>query len=496
MRRDIHAWNSKWRAAWGALCVLPVLAVAVLVVACGGGYGSGSNVSGPGTSSAASSVSIGPITGFGSVHLNGLQFQTGSATINVDGKAASQDGLRAGQVVEVKSHHDDSTNMDVADDIEFRGNVMGPVSSVDTTAGSLVVLGQTVLVTMDTSFDDDISPASLAGIQVGQIIEVSGLPAADGSIQATRIEGKPAGTAFQVIGTASATDATAKTLHINGLVVDFSSATLVDFGASGPTDGQLIEASGTTLESSGALAATRLELRTGKQLRADAGDELRVEGLITRFASATDFDVNGQPVTTTASTRFEGGVASDLALSVRVEVEGTTDSTGLLTATKVEIQPNPQVRVFAQVDAVDATAGTVTMLGMTISVNAMTRFEDHGSQKVDTFSLANVHTGDWLEVRGTEASAGSTSVTATRVDRRQPQSQVMLSGLVSSATAPNFMILATNVATTSATQFNHGLNATTFFTGLVGKVASVQGSWDGTTLTAQKVQLGEDDNDD
>src|SRR6185437_8541904 len=280
------------------------------------------------------------------------------------------------------------------------------------------------------------------------------LPAADGSIQATRIEGKPAGTAFQVIGTASATDATAKTLHINGLVVDFSSATLVDFGASGPTDGQLIEASGTTLESSGALAATRLELRTGKQLRADAWDELRVEGLITRFASATDFDVNGQPVTTTASTRFEGGVASDLALSVRVEVEGTTDSTGLLTATKVEIQPKPQVRVFAQVDAVDATAGTVTMLGMTISVNAMTRFEDHGSQKVDTFSLANVHTGDWLEVRGTEASAGSTSVTATRVDRRQPQSQVMLSGLVSSATAPNFMILATNVATTSATQFN------------------------------------------
>ncbi|HEY3784759.1 MAG TPA: DUF5666 domain-containing protein [Steroidobacteraceae bacterium] len=468
----------------------------MLIVACGGGaYSGGSNASGSGNNAAHESVAVGPITGFGSVHLNGLQFQTGSATINVDGKTASQDDLRAGQVVEVKSHHDSSTNTDVADDIEFHGNIVGPVSSIDPTAGSLVVLGQSVLVTMDTSFDDDISPASLAGIQLGDLIEVSGLPGAEGSIQATRIERKPAGTSFQVIGTASATDASAKTLQINALVVDFSSAALADFGASGPMDGQLIEATGTTLEANGALAATRLELRTGKQLQPDAGGEVRVEGLITRFAAATDFDVNGQTVTTTPSTKFDGGVASDLALNVRVEVEGTSDSGGLLTATEVQVQPNPQVRIFAQVDAVDATAGTVSLLGMTVSVDAMTRFEDHGSQKVSTFSLTNVHTGDWLEVRGTEASAGSTSVTATRVDRRQPQSQVMLSGLVSSATQPNFMILATTVATTSASQFNHGLNATTFFTGLVGKVASVQGSWDGATLTAQKVQLGEDDED-
>lgn len=491
MRRAIHSRSSSWRAAWGALCVLPVLAVTVLIVACGGGYGSSN--AGPGATPA--SVTVGAITGFGSVHLNGLQFQTGSATINVDGKAASQDDLRAGEVVEVRSHHDSMTNTDVADDIEFRGNVLGPVSAIDLTAQSLVVLGQTVLVTLDTSFDDDISPASLAGIQVGDLVEVSGLPQADGSIQATRIALKPAGTAFQVIGTASATDATGKTLHVNGLVVDFASATLVDFGASGPTDGQLIEANGTTLESSGALAATRLELRTGKDMKADAGGEARVEGLVTRFASVTDFDVDGRAVTTTASTEFKGGVATDLALNVRVEVEGTVDSTGLLTATEVHIQETPQVRVFAQVDAVDATAGTVTMLGMTISVDAMTRFEDHGSQKVSTFSLANVHTGDWLEVRGTEATAGSTSVTATRIDRQQAQSQVMLSGIVSSVSQPNFMILAVNVATTSATQFNQGSNATTFFTGLVGKVASVQGSWDGTILTAQKVQLGEDDGD-
>jgi len=46
-----------------------------------------------------------------------------------------------------------------------------------------------------------------------------------------------------------------------------------------------------------------------------------------------------------------------------------------------------------------------------------------------------------------------------------------------------------------ATQFNHGLNAATFFNGLVGKIASVRGTWDGTTLTAARAQLGQDDED-
>lgn len=86
-----------------------------------------------------------------------------------------------------------------------------------------------------------------------------------------------------------------------------SRVTGVDFPSSGPKDGDLVEASGTTVGSSGALQATRLELRTGKDLRADMNGQMEVEGLITRFVSATDFDVAGRAVTTSSSTTFEGG---------------------------------------------------------------------------------------------------------------------------------------------------------------------------------------------
>jgi len=480
--------------------LVPAILLLTLVVACGGGREGTTGSPPPLGASPPASVSVGAITGFGSVHLNGRQFETTSAAITIDGQSATQADLRVGEVIEVRGHHDDASNHDIADAIEMRGNVEGPVSAIDPVAGTLGVLGQTVLVTADTSFDDDISPASLAGLAVGDIVEVSGLPAASGAIEATRIEKKAAGASFHVIGTASATDSVAKTLKINALTVDFTTATLVDFPAAGPADGDLIEATGSTLTTTGTLTATRLELRTGKGLKGDVDGAGEIEGLITRFASATDFDVGGRPVSTSATTTFDGGSAADLALDLKVEAEGTVDAAGVLVATRIRIEHAATQRILAEVDAVDATGGTVTLLGIQVSVGAMTRFEDHGPGHVSTFSLADVHTGDWLEVRGSETPAGSHHLAATRLERRTQQPAVRLAGPVGSAAPPNLAILGVTVATTATTQFRDATGATVtavafFAAGPVGQVVGVTGSWDGTTLTATEAAFGEADDD-
>lgn len=443
-------------------------------------------------------AAAGPITGFGTVHLNGLVFETTGATIMIDGSAGTQDDLRAGEFIQVKGHHDAAQNQDLADQIDFRGNVIGPVDAIDTTAQTLVVLGQTVHVTEDTSFDDDISPASLAGIAAGAVVEVSGMVSMDGSIQATRIEGKPAAAHLQVIGTAAATDSTAKTLMINALVVDFSTATLVGFTGSAPHDGDVVEATGTTLSSAGVLLATRLELRAGKVVAPpDINSQVDVQGLISRFASATDFDVAGLKVSTSGSTIFTGGSAADLGLNTSVEVTGVVDSAGTIEATNVQIRRPVDARLTGPVDSVDAAHGKVVVLGIQISVDLLTRYEDHGSGGVNTFNLAFVHAGDWLEVRGAATSTSGTSLEATRIDRVQRQSQVQLMGVVASASQPFFKVLGTSVATDSSTSFNHGLNATSFFaSGPVGQTVSITGTWDGSVLTANDVNIGDDNGDD
>ena len=480
--------------------VLPAMLLTAIVVACGGGYGgNGSGYTTPTGTAAPAGVSVGAITGFGSVHLNGKKFQTSSATIKVDGHLATQAELHVGDVIEVKGHHESTTNTDVADQVELHSNVVGPVGSIDTVGQTLSVMGQHVLVSAGTSFDSGISPASLAGITVGDILRVSGMPAATGDIQATRIERKPAGTTLRVIGTAAATDGTAKRLMINALSVDFSAASLSDFPSSGPKDGDLVEASGTMLGAAGELKATKLELRSATELKAEAHGSSEIEGLVTRFASSSDFDVAGRPVSTSSSTAFEGGAAGDLALNVRVEVEGAIDSAGVLAATKVSLERSADSTVLAQADAVDPVAGTVTALGIQITVNAMTRFEDRSSQHVDTFSLANVHTGDWVEVRGSESPAGSNAILAARFERRDAQSSARIGGVVKTAAPPALTILSVSIATTPSTHFNDASNSSTsaaaFFTGLVGRRATVVGSWNGTVFTAQDASLGHDEGD-
>jgi len=72
------------------MSIPPALAVTVAMVACGGGYSGTGSTSTPSAASGTARVSIGTITGFGSVHLNGLKFETTSATINADGKAGVQ----------------------------------------------------------------------------------------------------------------------------------------------------------------------------------------------------------------------------------------------------------------------------------------------------------------------------------------------------------------------------------------------------------------------
>jgi hypothetical protein len=518
MNAMLASWQNSLLALRGYARAGVALSIAMLVVACGGmssGYGGGpgpntgnappsGSVSTPPmgntpptvtTTPATTSMSVGMITSFGSVILNGTEYQTTGTTIKVDGKNASQGDLRVGYYVSVTGHHDDGADLDIADQIDFRGDVEGPVSAVDAVAMTLTVLGQTVVVSAETSFDDNITPSGLAGIKVGDLVEVSGMRAPDGAIHATRIEARLPSAGLQIVGVATATNATATTLAISALTIDFSAAALVDFPDSGPKNGDLVEAIGTTLSANGVLQATSLELLSAKNANNPAPpDNMRIEGLINQFSSATDFEVAGQPVSTSATTSFDGGTASDLALNVNVEVEGSVNSNGVLLATKVEIRRAADVRLTAQVDAADAKNGTIELLGIQVSVTYLTRYEDHGSQRLATFKLADIQVGDWLEVRGTASSSSSGSITATRIDRRQAQSSVQLMGPVDKAEQPDFTILTTHVTTTYSTQFNHGLTAHTFFTeALVGKIASVTGTWDGSILTATQVNIGDDD---
>jgi hypothetical protein len=470
-----------WVGAVTGTVVLAVLA------ACGSDGGGDAVTPPPAPSQTV--VTMGPISGFGSVVVNGVHYATDDADVKIDGAAASLGDLRVGQVIDLKGTVKGGSAS--ADIIRYNHNLEGPVTSADQANLRFVAMGQTVLVGPGTTFGDSISPSYLDEL-VGEAVEVSGLINAEGPIDATRVDLWSGSGPYDVYGTATGVDAAASTFHITGLTVDYSAANVEDFPSGAPAEGDIVLATGFEFGAGGAFIATRIELRYDQQMLPGNGDQVHVEGLITRFASATDFDVAGWPVTTTSDTLYEFGTVDDLALGVRICVEGTLDAAGVLVAEQVRFRLENEIRIVSIVTAIDPY--DLTALGVTVFLDASTRFEDGSTTGSDTLGLADIHTGDWVDVRGYEYPAGSGEVIATRVELLDEQAEHRMRGPFRHPAQPAFEILTVDVMTTDTTRFvledvspndpSNDPSAAEFFELPEDTLVEARGSWSGTVLTA------------
>jgi hypothetical protein len=456
-----------------------------VLVACGGGGPSGSM-----SQTGAQSVATwGTITAFGSVYVNGVRYDVSRATLKKNDTTVAQTGLAVGEVALVRGREDTQTGQGEADSVDVEDSVVGPIKTIDLAQNKLIVLGQTVMVTANTSFGPGI--ANLMALKGGDSIEVSGLPGMDGVIMATRIGRAESTEPLQVLGTVGTVSAT--TLMINGLTVNFSTTTNVSGFASGqPMTGDLVIARGTVfIDATTTLTATALRLANTDRDEQAQGGMVEEEGLITRFGSPMDFDVAGAKVMTTGSTVFKGGAATDLAANVRVEVRGTLVNKVLM-ADVVEIEHIAVIGLLGT-----ASVNPFTVLGVPITVDPNTRFEDLSMAQVAMFTLTDVKNGDTVLVRGYEKPAGSGMVLATRLVRLPPLPSMEVgvrgpfTASTAASTATQFNILSITIDATSAKFLGKGgqsLTAAEFFAQAVGQIVDVRGTASGTasgiTVTA------------
>ena len=469
-----------------------LLAAAAALVACGGGSG----MSGTTPSGSAPVMATGTITGFGSIYVNGVHFQTTSATIRKNRQVVAQSALKVGEIARIKGSENHSDGTGSADSVDVDESVAGPIATINTTLNTLTVLGQTVKIDAGTSFSSDVKPADITGLNMNDFVEVSGLIGADGTITATRIDrAASTGTTLQVLGTLASVDTVAHTFKINALIVNYSN--LTGFTSGQPANGDLVEVQGTTFDSATTtLTATRVDKQMSDEEQAGDHRDMEHEGLITRFVSATDFDVAGAAVTTTSATVYRNGTAADLALNVKVEVEGSPNSSNVVVADVISFHHNGGVELQSTVTSM--TASTLTVLGVEITVTSTTRFEDRSSAQVQMFSLSNISVGDTVDVHGFESPAGSGKLVATRLDRQPASTEVEVSGPFTAGTSPQFMAFGITVDASSATLRDAGgatLTLADFLTQAVGKNVEVSGQLSGMIVTASEARIHVPGND-
>jgi hypothetical protein len=444
------------------LLVLLLPIASVLVASCGGGGGGGAPVAGLGTSGggAGTVVSSGPISGFGSVFLNGVRHQTNAAAISdddaEDSERIGEDKLKVGQLVEIKGRSLDASNSQ-AEIMERAAEVKGPVDKVFVPATkTLVVMGQTVLIDNNTVVDNNLGTAGVAGLKISDLVEVHGFRDAAGVITATRIELQGPVTQFRVRGTMviGSLNTAAKTFKIGDLTVDYAAAQIVPTGTV-LAEGQRVRVRAQLAPVAGKLTAAKVKVK-----KLDDAGQAELEGVINKFASAIDFEINGNKVTTTAATIYEKGVVADLKLGAKVEAKGAV-ANGVLTASKIEFkskgdnkgEDSARVKIAGLVSAASLASNTVTVLGQTFKVTPATHFEDRVAN-TRPFNITNfdsvVKSGVHVQITAFKSGA---DLIASRIEVNSDSGAVVQGVLAAGATNTKLTIQGVDVTIDSGTKF-------------------------------------------
>ncbi|RLJ20982.1 hypothetical protein DJ030_05465 [bacterium endosymbiont of Escarpia laminata] len=394
--------------------IFPILFTTLILSGCGGGGETQTADGGIG----GTGVAWGRVTGFGSIYLNDIKYETTTNTSFQfeEPTRVDQSDLKVGMVVRITGSNDGVNGE--AETVEYADLLEGTISS-RLAGDSLTVMGQTVIIDLDTIFDDGGTGILLVDdLPIDAVIEVSGFSDGLGVIYATRIEVKSATwdgiDQLEVKGIVQ--NLTATTFELGGLTIDWSAALLPD-GI--PQEGQYVEAKGDSFNGA-TFEADEVETEGDGDLEwAEDGEELEIEGIVTTdFDDVTNqFTLNGQTVQITASTEFEGGDSSDILAEKPLEVEGTMDGT-LLVASEIEFGTDSadKLEIEDTVASVDLAAGSFTTVlsGQTFVTTTSTIFIDESPTNDQFFSLASLHDGDSVDVNYVD-DAGV--LTATKVER-------------------------------------------------------------------------------
>ena len=462
-----------------AKCIFGLfMSLPLWLAGCGGGGGS-TEISSVSTPSSAVGISSGTITGFGSVFVNGVKFNTDNATIfRGDDQLNDVRELEIGMIVRVEGSIDDK----IASSVHFEEDVKGPADG-PASDNSFSVMGQTVITDAGTVFNN----TSLAGIAAGDILEISGLRNANDDIVARFIERKtnPANVnRYSVIGKVRGLDTTGRTFRIDGLTVSYGAANVNDFPSGNPTEGQLVEVkddSKAYVPGSSSLAATEVEPQNRLGTAGVSGAKAEIESIVTRVNSSSEFEIGGILVRTTASTLFLFGTPNNIVVGARLEVEGVISS-GVLEAVKVKFEDN-DARIQANVDSggVNVEDGTVTLLGIPASITGETDLEDQ-RDGVSPFSLSDIQAGDYLEMRGFIGANGAFVATGLRRDDNNSKVEMRAPASQKDPVAGTVTVLGVTVNSSGNTQFrgfdDQPISASQFFAAIVEGLTVVQAKWD------------------
>ncbi len=408
------------------------------LTACGGGGGGTT-----GTSTSTSISSVGTITGFGSIYVNGIEFETDGSSYRVDDEDMFDDSsLAVGMKVKVEGSVNDDGRTGTASRVLYDDDVEGPIDAgsltvIDASTRTFTILGLSIRADATRTVYDD--GASFDALAEGQKLEISGY--FDGSqIVASRIEKQSdADDEFELKGTVANYDGSTVTLTLqNGVSAGpYTVSGTAELDIPADPVGTFVEIK--LVDQSGSLLVIRIET-DDDDLLDDEDEDVSIRGILEEDGSG-GFLVNGVSFAVGSSTEYEPeSLENNLVAGMEIKVEGDMQD-NVLIADEVETEDSDieiEARVL-NVASSDAKNGTVTVdlgNGQSLSVRTdnSTQFEDDSASDLNddgSFNLDELAIGsDFVEIEAYQTDAGQ--LVATGIERKDAGQNTRLEAPVDS----------------------------------------------------------------
>lgn len=354
----------------------------------------------------------GTVSGFGSIYVNGVRFDTDTAAVEIAGEAASEDALAVGMVVDVVGEIKVGGKTGVAKTIRAERVLRGLIETVNEIGSgrkAIHVLGQVVYVNEDAT----IAGTTFTELAPGLGVDVSGFVTDHGLITATYIAKQdidPAIDVLEVEGYIDTVNDTAEVFSLKGLTVLVAGAQLSGGHASDLRVGQRVRVVGTLAEDPKTLQATRIKL-IAKAI--DNGRSASLEGVVRNLVADERFTLQGVLVEM-SNARIEHGTRMEIETGAQVVAFGRLIQ-GVLEAERIRIKPLNTERFKGAVTDIDLDNKTFVLLDTEFTVTRYTQFKDDSRSMERYFNLENLRSGEEVEVFAVRMED---ALQVTRINRR------------------------------------------------------------------------------
>lgn len=390
---------------------LGTLVIGILTACGGAGGGGGVDIADGGIRGTGSSV--GPVSGFGSVFVNGVRFDTEALNGHVEGDdgITAESELDEGMILRVDGEWR-ADGQGTANTVEYDDTLRGEVVVVEpwnptTKTATLDIYGITVHIDNQTV----IKGKSVTDLADNDFVRISAWRLLNDEYRASlvRVLSEPASDPFdsvseiEIEGRVSNFDPDLCTFTIGNITVecDRNNTEFDGIELSGLSGNPYVEVEGDF--NGNVLLAREIKKDDLRRYRRGDDDDIEFAGPVSASFNETEntFDINGQTVRVTGQTEFDDGLsAGDLEPDLLIQVEGSFLADGSVEADEISLREgDSEVEGRVTANEVDSGNQTFRIGGVLIQVTALTAIVSENDRDLE---LSQIGGPEEVEVSGIE----------------------------------------------------------------------------------------------